>query len=246
MRTNHIPAVDTATTGRLPCAAQPAEPVRSRAEQPETDGAREHTEQAAKTVTVMLRPGQLDDDGSTLVLWSYLKGGQYDIEAAYDDRTISRAGAEKRLRAQLANRGMDVSAFLNDDGAREHIASETPVTYKAAALYVATAAYNEALTTPNPAATLDDMRDALPEIMPDVCKVVSAAREFTETLRATIADYLRAYTAIEHARIEAGDGYSYLFDLLAEGLQNGVDPQITRTTALAAPGRIRELAKDCA
>ncbi|MFE2684006.1 hypothetical protein [Streptomyces mirabilis] len=230
MRTNAIPAVDLTPTGHaLPFIAS-------------TDGAREHIEQASKTVTVMLRPGQLDDDGSTLVLWSYVKGGQYDVEAAYDDRTISRADAEKRLRAQLANRGMDVSAFLDDDRAREHIGSETPVTYKAAALYVATAAYNEALTTPNPAATLDGMCDALPGIMPDVCKVVSAAREFAETLRAAVADYLWAYTVIEHARTDAGDGCGYVFDLLAEGLKNGVDPHLTRTAALAAPGRTRDYA----
>lgn len=77
-----------------------------------TDGAREHAETDSKTVTVMLRPGQLEDDGSQLVLWSHLKGGKYDIEAAYDDRTISRADAETRLRADLADQGMQVTTFL--------------------------------------------------------------------------------------------------------------------------------------
>jgi len=40
----HIPAVDLGTAGHLPYAVQTAEPTRTRAEQPATDGAREHTE----------------------------------------------------------------------------------------------------------------------------------------------------------------------------------------------------------
>ena len=76
------------------------------------DGAREHTETALRPVTVNLNGGELEDDGSQLVLWSYLKGGLYDIEAAHDNRVISRADAEERLRVSLADHGMQVTRFL--------------------------------------------------------------------------------------------------------------------------------------
>ncbi|MBC2903995.1 hypothetical protein [Streptomyces cupreus] len=117
-----------------------------------------------------------------------------------------------------------------------------------AALYIATAAYNEALTRPHPAATLDDMCDALAVIMPSLLNVVKAkgGAEYAEALQAAVADRLWAFTAIEHSRIEAGEGYGYLFDLLADSLKGGADPHMVRTTALDAPGKIRALAKAAA
>lgn len=113
----HVPAVDTTTAGHLPYVVQAAEPTRTRAEQPATDGAREHNAADLKPVVVMLRPAELDDDnpGILHVIWSYLKGGQWDIEAAYDDQWIPRTGAEFRLRAQLAEHGMHVAAFLSEN-----------------------------------------------------------------------------------------------------------------------------------
>ncbi|MGW0914682.1 hypothetical protein ACWD1Z_23435 [Streptomyces sp. NPDC002784] len=127
-------------------------------------------------------------------------------------------------------------------------ADDDQITYQAAAVYVATAAYTEALTMPNPAATLDDMCDALAEIMPSLLRVVKAEEgtEFAETLQAAIAARLWAAAAIEHSRIEAGDGYGYLFDILADSLKRGADPHMIRTTALDAPGKIRALAKAAA
>lgn len=74
---------------------------------------------SSKAVTVRLRAGELEDDGSLLATWSYLKGGTYEIEAAYDDRVISREQAKRRLRAELGDRGMQVTHFLADpDAAR--------------------------------------------------------------------------------------------------------------------------------
>ncbi|WP_019072416.1 hypothetical protein [Streptomyces hokutonensis] len=132
-------------------------------------------------------------------------------------------------------------------GAREHTEhSDEHTRYAAAGLYVATCAYNEAITKPNPSATLDDMADSVAEIMPAVAKVVGADKaglEFAETLRASIADRLWAFTAIEFARTECGDGYGYVFDFLADSVRNGGDPHIARQTALDLPKRIRETAE---
>ncbi|WP_157878002.1 hypothetical protein [Streptomyces torulosus] len=196
-----------------------------------------------KPVTVMLRPGQLEDDGSLTIQWSYLKGGTYDIEAAYDHRMISREDAETRLSADLAERGMTVTAFLD----------EQRTTALAAALWIARYGYAQAITSPNPAARLDDMCDAVAELWDDITPTLPTEfagvdLEFAKTMQAAVADRLWAFTAVEYARIEAGDGYGYLFDLLADGLKGGADPQTIRTAALDAPRRIRELAElaDCA
>ncbi|HET9326417.1 MAG TPA: hypothetical protein VFQ05_06590 [Candidatus Eisenbacteria bacterium] len=122
---------------------------------------------------------------------------------------------------------------------------EQRISLLAAAVYIARCAYVEALKTADPAATLDEMCDAVAEIVPNICKIVRTPADstFAQTMRAAIADRLRAYSAIEYARIEAGDGYGYLFDLLAESLRKGTDPHVIRTTALDAPRRIRELAE---
>ncbi|SMF64677.1 hypothetical protein [Streptomyces sp. Amel2xC10] len=124
---------------------------------------------------------------------------------------------------------------------------EQRITVLAAGLYVATAAYEAALRRTNPAsaiATLDRMCETVDEIMPDVAKVVAAkgGADFAEALRAATTAPLLAFTAIEHARAEAGDGYSYVFDLLVEALEKGADPDTIRTTALDVPRRIRDLA----
>ncbi|MER5467222.1 hypothetical protein [Streptomyces sp. NPDC002685] len=125
------------------------------------------------------------------------------------------------------------------------IAAEPRIGLAKAGLYAATAAYDEALRMPNPAATLDNMCGALDEIVPSLANVISSkdAADFAEALRDAVAAPIEAYTAIEHGRIEAGDGYGYLFDLLADSLRGGANPDVVKTTALGAPARIRELAE---
>lgn len=130
------------------------------------------------------------------------------------------------------------------DSAREHHGDDQHVTALAAALYIAQYAYGCAITSPNPAAKLDDMCDSVAEVWDDITpklpeKFAGADLEFAETMRAAIADRLWAFTAVEYARIEAGDGYGYLFDYLAESLRGGADPHVVRQSALDAPGRIR-------
>ena len=130
--------------------------------------------------------------------------------------------------------------------AREHDAHHDERTrYVAAGLYAATCAYDAALTKPNPAATLDKMCDGLDEFMTEIMatvsktsKVTGAHMEFAETLRASTADRLRAFAAIEHARAECGDGYDYIFGYLTDGVRKGHDPHVARTAALDLPRRI--------
>ncbi|MET9083719.1 hypothetical protein ABZX77_17800 [Streptomyces sp. NPDC004237] len=124
----------------------------------------------------------------------------------------------------------------------------TLITYQTAALYIATAGYTEALAQSRPAAAvLDDMCDAIaeikPEAMPTASKVFGANLKFAKILRDSVVNYLWAFAAIEHTRIDAdSEGCDYLFDLLADSLKAGTDPQIIRREAFAAPARIRALA----
>lgn len=140
------------------------------------------------------------------------------------------------------------------DGAREHTAhSDEHTRYAAAGLYAATCAYDAALTKPTPAATLDNMCDGLDEFMTEIMAALSKTfivtgdhMEFAETLRTSTADRLWAFTAIERSRAQCGDGYGYVFDILADGVRNGHDPHIARTTALDVPKRLRENAEQAA
>ncbi|MEH0584482.1 hypothetical protein QA942_10365 [Streptomyces sp. B21-106] len=122
-------------------------------------------------------------------------------------------------------------------------AGEDHITALAAALYVANAAHTEACKMPDPAATMDDICDAWPDIAPEVLKVTETTPDQADVLRVAVADRLWAFTAVEHARAEAGDGYGYVFDMFVNALEKGADPDVVRTTALDVPRRLRELAE---
>lgn len=119
---------------------------------------------------------------------------------------------------------------------------EPRYTALAGALYVANSVYTQALKSADPAATLDNICDALPEVMPQVLGVIKTTPELTKVLTDDVTDRLWAYAAVEYARAEAGEGYGYVFDLMVEALEKGGDPHSIRATALDVPRRIRDLA----
>jgi hypothetical protein len=125
----------------------------------------------------------------------------------------------------------------------ENAGDEQRITALAAAIWVAGAAYDEARRTGNPAAALDTIADALPAAMPHAFKTMGTAPDVAAVMLPAVTDRVWAYTAIEHSRIEAGDGYGYLFDFLADKLRAGVDPHSVRTAALGVPARLRALAE---
>lgn len=128
------------------------------------------------------------------------------------------AGSQQRTRA-------DQPA---EDGAREHTDSETSLTYRAVALYLATSVYDEARKTKNPAATLDDISDALPEVLPKVFKNQDTAPAQAATLLPEVTNFVWTFTVIEHARADIGDEYGYVLDILADSLKGGADPKAIR------------------
>jgi hypothetical protein len=120
---------------------------------------------------------------------------------------------------------------------------EQHITALAAALYIAQHAYGQATASPNPAARLDDMCDAMAEpwddALPNLPKFAGKNLEFAEVMRAAAADRMWAFTVVEHARAEAGDGYGWVFDALADGLKRGADPQTVRADTRRVVERIR-------
>lgn len=130
------------------------------------------------------------------------------------------------------------------DLTRRPCPNTTRTTHKAAGIYLAGELYGQALATTNPAATLDDIADALPTVMPEVFAELGTAPDLAAALLPEIKNLVWAFNAIEYARTEAADfGCGYLFDYLAEALKKGADPHIIRRDALAAPARLRELAE---
>lgn len=117
--------------------------------------------------------------------------------------------------------------------------AEDRLTHLAGALFVANAVYTEALTTSNPAATLDRMCDALPEVMPNVFRNMGTEPDLAAVLLPAVADRLWAYTVVAHARTDVDDDYRYLLDLLADGLKGGADPQTVRAEVPRVVERIR-------
>jgi len=136
-----------------------------------------------------------------------------------------------------------ITLAKNPHGLMATRVDEPRITALACALYVARAVHAEARKMPDPAATMDDVCDAWPEIAPKVLRVAKTTPELAEVLKDAVADRLWAFTAVEYARVEAGDGYGYIFDLLVEALEKGGDPHVIRAAALDTPQRIRDLAE---
>ncbi|MFE4697142.1 hypothetical protein ACFRIC_08630 [Streptomyces sp. NPDC056738] len=131
---------------------------------------------------------------------------------------------------------------LTTSPAAPAINTEPRVSLIAAGLYVAAAAYDEALRMPNPVTTLDRMLATLDEIMPSLAAVITSteAADFAEALRDATAGPLQAFAAIEHARAEIEPDYYYLLDYLVENLRAGGDPDAVRQAAEDAPQRLRD------
>jgi hypothetical protein len=109
-----------------------------------------------------------------------------------------------------------------------HTPDEDTLTALAASVYVARAAYRAALAMPDPAATLADIVNALPDVLPQVLGIVKIAPELAEVLHTAITDRMQAYTVVERARTTWHPDYLYALDILADGLNKGGDPASVR------------------
>jgi len=117
--------------------------------------------------------------------------------------------------------------------------TENEIQARTTALYIANAGYTEALKTPNPAATLDDIADALPDAMPELVRILGTTPALASILQSAITDRLSAYAVVEQARASTTNDCGWAFDLLIDGLHHGGNPTTVRADAqrLAALGR---------
>ncbi|MGW1669036.1 hypothetical protein [Streptomyces sp. NPDC002324] len=111
------------------------------------------------------------------------------------------------------------------------LADDTHTTNKAVAVYLANQLYAQALKEDNPAATLDDIADALPAVF--------AEMGATDTLLPEVADRVWAFVIVAYARAEVGDDYGYVLDILADNVRHGRDPQAVRDEVPRVVEKIR-------
>lgn len=156
----------------------------------------------------------------------------HGYECIYDPKRISLADAEKWVRNQLAEQGVKVARFLNADTPLD---DDTRLTHKAVAVYLARLLHDQALTEDNPAKTLDDIADSLPEVFAEM----GTAPDLAAVLLPEVADRVWAFAVVAHARAEVGEGYEYVFDILADNLRNGRDPQAVRDEVPRVVAKLR-------
>lgn len=113
----------------------------------------------------------------------------------------------------------------------ETVTDNDPITYQAAAAYVAAKVYDEACCMPDTATTLDDILSNLPAAMTQAFAKMGTESGLATVLRPEVDTRLRVFADIERARAEAG-GFGYVLDLLADNLRKGANPRAVRADTL--------------
>ncbi|MEU8752047.1 hypothetical protein AB0C88_16290 [Streptomyces chartreusis] len=124
------------------------------------------------------------------------------------------------------------------------IANDDTSTCQAAAAFIAGKIYDAALAAPNPAEALDNICDALPEIMADLLHTMGLSSEVSSTLHTELADRLWAFTRIAHARADINGDYAYALDVLAESLKRGTAPHTVRAEVPRLVARVLAVQAD--
>jgi len=105
---------------------------------------------------------------------------------------------------------------------------EQTITALAAAVYIARAAYREALAMPDPAAALANIADNLDEVMPEIFENLGTTPDAAAVILPAVTDRVQAFTVVERARTTWDPEYRYVLDVLADGLKRGGDPSSVR------------------
>lgn len=172
----------------------------------------------------------------------YQPGGSAgnDEEAGYQPASPCRAirtyTPVKERKTLMTNSGTTATAPSTPT---DQLAKGTRLTPQAAAVYLARLLHDKALATSNPAATLDDIADGLPEVMPGVFADMGTAPDLAAVLLPEVSDRIWAFTVVAHARAEVGDDYGYVLDILADNVRNGRDPQAVRDEVPRVVAKIR-------
>ncbi|MDQ0831923.1 hypothetical protein QF032_003767 [Streptomyces achromogenes] len=123
---------------------------------------------------------------------------------------------------------------INDD--------EETITALAAAVFIARAAYREALAMPDPAATLAVIADNLPEVMPEIFAGLDTKPDVAAVILPAVAERVQAFTVVERARTTWDPDYGYVLDVLADGLKKGSDPATVQADVHRIAGHLADMA----
>ncbi|MFJ4829887.1 hypothetical protein ACIP79_08225 [Streptomyces sp. NPDC088747] len=132
-----------------------------------------------------------------------------------------------------------VTPDSRDQRTSEHTDGETRLTHQAAAIYIVTKLYDEARKEAAPAKTLDDIADALPDVLARSFREANIAPDVTAAVLPEAAKLLWAYIVVEHGRAESGEDVGFIFDLLADSLKHGTDPQVVKSEVPRVVARLR-------
>ena len=98
------------------------------------------------------------------------------------------------------------------------------LTHQAAAAYVANKVHDQALTTSNPAQTLDDILSTLDDSMPEAFATMGTAPDLAKVLQPGVTHRLIAFRDIERARATDTCGFGYVLDILTASIRDGAEP----------------------
>lgn len=102
--------------------------------------------------------------------------------------------------------------------------ADEQVTYQQAAVFVTNRLEAQAVTTADPAATLGNILDVLPEVMPEVLQKMGTADDLAEALLPKVADRVRAIRDLYQARATADAGYAEVLGIMLAAIRGGADP----------------------
>ncbi len=101
---------------------------------------------------------------------------------------------------------------------------EVRITYRQAAVFITSSLETEALGTADPAETLGNILDALPEVMPEVFHEMGTAEDLAEALRPEITNRVRFIRDLYRARATADPAYAEILDIMLDATRDGADP----------------------
>lgn len=112
--------------------------------------------------------------------------------------------------------------------------------YRQAAVYVTNRIEAEAVKTEDPAETLGNILDALPEVMPAVFQKMGTADHLAVALLPEVTERVRATRDLYRSRATADEGYAEVFDIMLGAIRNGADPSAVSERVL----ELFQLARD--
>ncbi|MET7779601.1 hypothetical protein ABZU94_29895 [Streptomyces mirabilis] len=116
---------------------------------------------------------------------------------------------------------------------------DTRLTYLQAAVFITNQLEAEAVKTADPAKTLGNILDALPEVMPQVFQKMGTAQGLVKALQPEVADRLQALRDIYAARAEVGTDFGYVFEVMADAMRRGASAQAMHAQVPGVLQRVR-------